>query len=56
MSDLEGCKLYQILTNNTIDLLSNTKIDSLNDLRKINGIGDKKMEKYGEKILELIQS
>ena len=56
MSDLEGCKLYQILTNNTIDLLSNTKIDSLNDLRKINGIGEKKMEKYGEKILELIQS
>ena len=56
MSDLEGCKLYQILTNNTIDLLSNTKIDSLNDLRKINGIGDKKMEKYGEKILEIIQS
>ena len=56
MSNLEGCKLYQVLSNNTIDLLATTKIESLNDLRKINGIGDKKIEKYGEKLLELIQS
>jgi ATP-dependent DNA helicase RecQ len=56
MSKLEGCKLYQVLSNNTIDLLSSTKIESLNDLRKINGIGDKKIEKYGDKLLELIQS
>jgi ATP-dependent DNA helicase RecQ len=54
MSIKEECKLYQIFPNKTIDALLSIRINTINDLRKIDGLGDKRIEKYGEKLLGIL--
>lgn len=54
MSLKEECKLYQIFPNKTIDALLSIRINTINDLRKIDGLGDKRIEKYGEKLLGIL--
>ena len=47
-------KLYQIFPNATITSLLNVKVKDISDFTKINGLGEKRIEKYGKDILEII--
>lgn len=49
----ENCKLYQIFPNKTIDVLIKVNVKNINDLKKIHGLGDKRIEKYGEDIIKI---
>ena len=49
----ENCKLYQIFPNKTIDILLKVNVKNINDLKKIYGLGDKRIEKYGEDIIKI---
>jgi ATP-dependent DNA helicase RecQ len=49
----ENCKLYQIFPNKTIEILLNININNINDLKKVHGLGDKRIEKYGDDIIKI---
>jgi len=53
-ASIEGCKLYQVFPNKTIEALLNIKVKSINDLRKIEGLGEKRIEKYGENLMDIL--
>ena len=53
-ASIEGCKLYQVFPNKTIDALLNIRIKSINDLRKIEGLGEKRIEKYGNNLMDIL--
>ena len=52
----ENRKLYQIFPNKTIEQLLTIKIKNLNDLQKINGMGTKRIEKYGKDIINIVSN
>ena len=47
-------ELYQIFPNKTILSLLTTPIKDISDFNKINGLGKKRIEKYGNDILKII--
>ena len=49
----EECKLYQIFPNKTIEILLSININNINDLKKVHGLGEKRIEKYGEDIIKI---
>ena len=49
----EGCKLYQIFPNKTIDILLSININQISDLKKVNGLGEKRIERYGKDLLKI---
>ncbi len=51
---LEGIASYMILENKTIDQIAKIKPKNEEELLKIKGIGEKKLEKYGDKILKIV--
>jgi len=51
---IEECKLYQVFPNKTIDALLNIRVKNINDLRKIEGLGDKRIEKYGDGLINIL--
>jgi len=53
-ASVEGCKIYQVFPNKTIDALLNIRVKSINDLRKIDGLGDKRIEKYGKGLIDIL--
>jgi ATP-dependent DNA helicase RecQ len=50
----EGCKSYQVFPNKTIEALLNIRINSIKDLSKIDGLGEKRIEKYGKNIMNIL--
>ena len=50
----QGVKLYQVFPNKTIDELLKIRINKIDDFSKINGLGTKRIEKYGEDLLNII--
>ena len=50
----ENVPCYMILTNETINILASKKPKTLNDLSSVHGIGEKKLNKYGNDILNVI--
>ena len=50
----EGIKAYYIFTNAQLENIIEVKPKNLNELRNISGFGDKKCEKYGREILEMV--
>ena len=52
----ENLKLYQVFPNNTIDELLKVKIKNLDDFLKINGLGVKRIEKYGNDLLNILNN
>ena len=49
----EECKLYQIFPNKTIEILLSINVNNINDLKKVHGLGEKRIEKYGEDIIKI---
>ena len=47
-------ELYQIFPNKTIMSLLTTPVKDISDFHKIKGLGDKRIEKYGDDILKII--
>ena len=54
-ADASGRKAFHIFTNKTLDELLDKRPTSLENLRKISGIGDKKVEEFGVEIVGLIK-
>jgi len=52
----QGVKLYQVFPNKTIDELLKVRIKSIDDLSKVNGLGTKRIEKYGDDLLNIINN
>jgi|SaaInlV_150m_DNA_4_1039716.scaffolds.fasta_scaffold08964_1 ATP-dependent DNA helicase RecQ len=53
-ASVEGCKAYQVFPNKTIDALLNIRVKNINDLKKIDGLGDKRIEKYGDGLINIL--
>jgi ATP-dependent DNA helicase RecQ len=51
-----GVPAYVVLHDSTIDGIASTKPATLSELRGIAGIGDKKLEHYGEELIALVRS
>jgi ATP-dependent DNA helicase RecQ len=47
---------YVVLHDSTIDGIAAARPSTLNELRNIPGIGDKKLEHYGDELLALVRS
>ena len=47
---------YVILHDSTLDGIASARPSTLNELRNVPGIGDKKLEHYGEELLTLVRS
>jgi ATP-dependent DNA helicase RecQ len=47
---------YVVLHDSTIDGIAAARPSTLNELRNIAGIGDKKLEHYGDELLALVRS
>ena len=52
----ENLKLYQVFPNNTIEELLKVRIEKINDFSKINGLGSKRIEKYGNDLLNILKN
>lgn len=52
----ENLKLYQVFPNNTIEELLKVRINDIDDFLKINGLGAKRIEKYGNDLLNIIKN
>ncbi len=52
----EGMKLYQIFPNKTIDELLKIRVSKIDDFTKINGLGTKRIEKYGNDLLDILNN
>ena len=53
-ADENNSKLYQIFPNKTITSLLTTSVKEINDLQKIDGFGEKRIQRYGKDILKII--
>jgi ATP-dependent DNA helicase RecQ len=51
-----GVPAYVVLHDSTIDGIAGMRPTTLNDLRGIAGIGDKKLEHYGDALIALVRS
>ncbi|HTB01171.1 MAG TPA: DNA helicase RecQ [Bradyrhizobium sp.] len=51
-----GVPAYVVLHDSTIDGIASARPKSLNDLRGIAGIGDKKLEHYGSELIALVKA
>ena len=51
-----GVPAYVVLHDSTIDGIAATRPATLNELRGIAGIGDKKLEHYGEELIALVRA
>ncbi len=51
-----GVPAYVVLHDSTIDGIAATRPASLSELRGIAGIGDKKLEHYGEELIALVRA
>ena len=54
-ADESGRKAFHIFTNKTLDSLLETKPTTLDELRQIQGIGDKRIEEFGAELVEIIK-
>jgi len=53
-SRVEGIKPYMVFSNAEMETLIKANPKSKNELHNVKGFGDKKVEKYGEEILKII--
>lgn len=52
----EAVQLYTVFTNDQLAAMVEKKITSKSRLREINGIGDARIEKYGEAVLSILKN
>ena len=53
-ADSEGVRVYNILYNEHLAQIVENRVTSLSDLRRIKGVGEGKIKKYGEGILKVL--
>ena len=53
-ADENDVKVYQVFPNATITSLLSIQVKDINDFKKIEGLGEKRIEKYGNDILKII--
>ena len=56
MARQRGVPAYVVLHDSTIDGIAAARPTTLNDLRGIPGIGDKKLEHYGDELIALVKA
>lgn len=56
MAEKEGVPVYVVLTNEQLARMVQNKTDSKAGLKEIDGVGDARVEKYGEDLLGLLSS
>jgi superfamily II DNA helicase RecQ len=56
LAERDGVPVYAVFTNEQIAEMVTTKASSLAALRKIDGVGDSRIEKYGERFVSAMQS
>ena len=56
ISDAESTPVYAIVSNDQMAAMVTNRVNSLTALGAINGIGDAKLEKYGKRFLEVLQT
>jgi len=52
----EAVQLYTILTNEQMSIIAQKRINTLNGLKEIEGLGDTRIDKYGKEIIEIVVS
>lgn len=52
----EAVQLYTVFTNDQLAAMVEKKITSKNSLREINGIGDARIEKYGDAVVSMLRN
>ncbi len=55
-AEAAGVPVYTIFSNDQLSKIAEGRIDSINRLREIDGIGDSRIEKYGEAIIALVSN
>jgi superfamily II DNA helicase RecQ len=55
LAESEGIPVYAICTNDQLAEMAKQRIKSVEDLRRIPGIGEAKAEKYGEHFVRMLQ-
>ena len=56
MARSRGVPAYVVLHDSTIDGIATQRPATLNQLRDIPGIGDKKLEHYGDELIALVKA
>jgi ATP-dependent DNA helicase RecQ len=51
-----GVPAYVVLHDSTLDGIAAARPSSLNELRNVPGIGDKKLEHYGDELIALVRA
>lgn len=54
-ADKEGVPMYVIFTNDQLAKIVQGRMTSMADLKSITGIGDARIEKYGEAVIRIVQ-
>ena len=55
IADNEAIKAFMVFTNEQLAAIARIENPTLADLKKINGVGEAKVEKYGARIIESIR-
>ncbi|MEI7908712.1 MAG: HRDC domain-containing protein [Verrucomicrobiota bacterium] len=55
LAERDGVPVYAVFTNEQIAEMVTTKVNNLAALRKIDGVGDSRIEKYGERFVAALQ-
>jgi len=55
LAERDGVPVYAVFTNEQIAEMVTSKADSLTALRKIDGVGDSRIEKYGERFVAALR-
>jgi len=55
IAEEEGVKPYIIFSNRTVRLLARNKPKNEEEMKKIEGVGEKKFDKYGKKFMKVIE-
>lgn len=55
IADKEGIPVYNVFTNEQLAEIVKNKVNTKTDLSKIPGVGEAKMDKYADKILEFMK-
>ncbi|PIE75208.1 MAG: hypothetical protein CSA18_01065 [Deltaproteobacteria bacterium] len=55
-AEKEGIPVYTLFTNAQLAEIAEKKISSLTKLKKIEGVGDARIEKYGELVIQIVKN
>jgi len=56
LAEREGVPTYAVFTNEQLAAITQGRVDSLTALKRVEGVGDARVEKYGTSVLTLLNS